>query len=67
MSDAPSELVEISNLNGDFRRNYGRLIGTVLYLYSISAARGQSFFWFALASAAMIWLEKHGLSWLHLG
>jgi len=27
MPNAPSELVEISKLNGDFRRNYGKLIG----------------------------------------
>ena len=32
MSDQSSELVEISKLNGDFRRNYGKLIGAYLYL-----------------------------------
>jgi hypothetical protein len=42
MSDQYSELVEISKLNGDFRRNYGKLIGAFLYLRSISAARGRS-------------------------
>jgi hypothetical protein len=43
MSNAPSELVEISKLNGEFKRNYGKLIGAYLYLRSISAARGRSF------------------------
>jgi len=66
MFEPTSELVEISKLNGDFKRNYGRLIGALLYLYSISAARSRSFGWFALASAAAMWLEKQGLSWFHL-
>jgi hypothetical protein len=30
MSYSSSELVEISKLNGDFRRNYGKLIGGYL-------------------------------------
>jgi hypothetical protein len=62
MSD--SELVEISRLNGDFQRNYGRLIGAYLYLRSISAVRGRSFVWgslfLAIASAGVAWLEKYG-------
>jgi hypothetical protein len=29
MSDQISELVEISKLNGDFQRNYGKLIGAL--------------------------------------
>ena len=45
MKDRPSELVEISRLNGDFERNYGRLLGAYLYLCSISATRGRSFLW----------------------
>lgn len=69
MPEPTSELVEISKLNGDFKRNYGRLIGAFLYLRSISAARGRPFLWgglaVALATAAVTWLEKHGLSWLH--
>jgi len=68
MSVPTSELVEISKLNGDFKRNYGKLLGGWLYLRSISAARGRSFFWggllFAVLSAALAWLQKHGLSWL---
>ena len=62
-----SELVEISKLNGDFKKNYGKLIGAYLYLGSISAARGRSFFWTGLIStvcpAALAWLAC-GLSWL---
>ncbi len=50
--DTPSELVAISKLNGDFRRNYGKLIGAVLYLRSISAARGRSLLWSGLIVAA---------------
>lgn len=65
-----SELVEISKLNGDFKNNYGKLIGSYLYLRSISAARGRSFFWTGLisivCSAALAWLARHGLTWLHV-
>lgn len=39
-----SDLVEISKLNGEFKKNYGTIIGACLYLRSISAARGRSFF-----------------------
>jgi hypothetical protein len=51
MSDRPSELVEISKLNGDFKRNYGKLIGAFLFLRSISAARGRPILWNMLAVA----------------
>ena len=64
-----SELVEISKLNGDFKKNYGKLIGAYLYLRSISAARGRSVFWTSLisivCSVALAWLARHGLAWLH--
>jgi hypothetical protein len=64
VSDPSSELVEISKLNGDFKRNYGRLIGAYLYLRSVSAVRGRSVVWggllFTFISASVIWLEKHG-------
>jgi hypothetical protein len=57
MSDPSSELVEISKLNGDFKKHYGKLIGACLYLRSISGARGRSYFWsglmFAVFSAAL--------------
>jgi hypothetical protein len=60
MFDQSSELVEISKLNGDFRRNYGKLIGAFLYLRSISAARGRPLFWTGLISAAL----SASLAWL---
>lgn len=57
-----SELSKIAKLNGDFRRNYGPLLGAFLYLRSISAARGRSFPWSAvismLCSGAIAWLGK---------
>lgn len=37
-----SDLVEIAKRNGDFKRNYGTLIGAFLYLRSLSAASGRS-------------------------
>ncbi|MFK4511392.1 hypothetical protein IQ17_06901 [Bradyrhizobium daqingense] len=62
------ELSKIAKLNGDFRRNYGRLLGAFLYLRSISAVRGRSFFWaglFSIACSALTaWLGKHGFAWL---
>ena len=71
MSGASSELVEISKLNGDFKRNYGKLIGAYLYLRSISAARGRPYLWtgllLALASAGVTWLEHHGFPWPRTG
>jgi hypothetical protein len=70
MSDQPSELVEICKLNGDFRRNYGKLIGAFLYLRSLSAARGRSVIWTGLisiaCSAALAWLARPVLAWLHV-
>jgi hypothetical protein len=64
MSDQSSELVEISKLNGDFRKNYGKLMGAHLYLRSISAARGRS--WILTGSVsfacsvALAWLARSG-------
>ena len=67
MPDRSTELVEISKLNGDFRRNYGKLMGAFLYLRSISAARGRPLFWTvvscAVTSAAVVWLRRMVLSW----
>lgn len=69
--EVSSELSKIAKLNGNFRRNYGLLLGAFLYLRSISAARGHSWFWAGLfsvaCSAALEWLGKHGLSWLASG
>lgn len=71
MTDDPSsDLSKIAKLNGDFRKNYGTLLGAFLYLRSISAARGRSWFWSGLlslvCSAALAWLTRHGwppLTW----
>jgi hypothetical protein len=61
-----SDLVEIAKRNGDFKRNYGSLLGAFLYLRSLSAARGRSLFCSGLIAAALstalIWLKQHG--WL---
>jgi hypothetical protein len=40
---AKSDLVEIAKLNGDFPKNYGAILGAILYLCSIFAARRSSF------------------------
>jgi len=69
--DTPSELVEISKLNGSFKKNYGTFIGAYLYLRSINAARGRSVLWTGLVSVAcslaLAWLAKHCLAWVHDG
>lgn len=68
MSTTPSDLVAIARLNGDFRKNYGKLIGAVLYLRSISAAQGRPVVWmgllFATLSVAMVWVEGYAATWL---
>lgn len=65
--DASSELSKIAKLNGDFRKNYGTLLGAFLYLRSISAARGRSWLWSGLVSIAgsllLGWIAKYGPSW----
>jgi hypothetical protein len=64
MPEPFSELVEISKLNGDFKRNYGKLIGAYLYLRSIGATRGRPLLWsgllVTLVSAGLSWAERHG-------
>lgn len=67
MSDRSSGLVEISKLNGDFKRNYGKLIGAFLYLLSVSAVRGRSLRCtglVAVIATALAWLARLGLAWL---
>jgi hypothetical protein len=58
-----SDLVEIAKRNGDFRRNYGVLLGAFLYLRSLNAARGRSLLCSGLIaaalSAALLWLKTH--------
>jgi hypothetical protein len=46
-----SDLVEIAKRNGDFRKNYGVVVGAILYMRSINAARPRLFWWQALMSA----------------
>lgn len=59
-----SDLVEIARRNGDFKRNYGPLLGAFLYLRSLSAARGKSLFWSGTVAAGFCatlhWLAKQG-------
>jgi hypothetical protein len=58
-----SDLIEIVKRNGDFRKNYGLITGALLYLRSISAARGGSFWWNGLpvtAAGVVCLLEKYG-------
>ena len=66
-SQQQSELIEIAKRNGDFRRNYGTVIGAFLYLRSLSAARGRSLTWagaiLALFAMALPWLTKLGWRW----
>jgi hypothetical protein len=45
------DLVEIAKRNGDFKKNYGVLVGAILYLRSISAARPRLFWWQTLMAA----------------
>jgi hypothetical protein len=46
-----SDLVEIAKRSGDFRKNYGVLVGAILYLRSIDAARPRLFWWQALVAS----------------
>jgi hypothetical protein len=68
MTEQFSELVEISRLNGNFKRNYGKWLAAYLYLRSVSAARGRPFFWggllAAIISTGTTFLEKYSLPWL---
>jgi hypothetical protein len=66
-----SELAKIAKLNGDFRKNYGMVIGAYLYLRSINASRPRPLFWACvigiILSAASTWLRRHGIAGLHVG
>lgn len=48
-----SDVVEIAKRNGDFRRNYGILVGAFLYLRSLRAAARQPKSWVGLAVALL--------------
>jgi hypothetical protein len=67
MSEQSSELVAIARLNGDFKRHYGRLLGAFLYLRSVTATRGRSYFlsglWLAALSVTGGWLHRQGVPW----
>ena len=62
-----SDLVEIAKRNGDFKKNYGMILGAFLYLRSLNAARGRPFYWLglicALVATALPWLAKLGWWW----
>ena len=61
-----SEVSKIARLNGEFRRNYGTLLGAFLYLRSISVGSGRSWLCcglFSLACSCVLgWLGTHGLA-----
>jgi hypothetical protein len=63
MSEPVSELVDLCKLNGDFKRNYGKLIGAFLFLRAVSAARGRRVLWSSIFAAIIfagtMWLERH--------
>jgi hypothetical protein len=63
-----SELVEISKLNGSFKKNYGRFLGAYLYLCSIRAVRGRSLIRAGVISIAcstvLALMMKYGSAWL---
>ena len=65
--ESPTELSKIAKLNGEFRRNYGTLLGAFLYLRSISAARRASHWGglvVALATVILTWMaKKYGWAW----
>jgi hypothetical protein len=47
-----------------FQENYGKVLGAILYLRSVSAARGRSWFWAGIVSfacsVALAWMARHG-------
>jgi hypothetical protein len=49
-----SDLVEIAKRNGDFRKNYGLIVGAILYLRSVNAVRPRLFWWQALITAVAL-------------
>ncbi|OPY95766.1 hypothetical protein A5906_07300 [Bradyrhizobium sacchari] len=65
-AEVSSELSKIAKLNGDFRKNYGTLLGAILYLRSISVVRRRTFCGgviVALLASIAPWLAKVGWSW----
>ncbi|OCK54520.1 hypothetical protein LMTR3_25150 [Bradyrhizobium sp. LMTR 3] len=66
--DHSSDLVALSKLNGDFRRNYGKVLGAFLYLRSIAAVRPRTYLvsglLVALATVCLALWEKKLIFWL---
>ena len=66
-TDPKSDLVHISKLSGDFRRNYGLILGAYLYLRSIDAAGQRPPRWIGLVSllgsALAAVFAQHGSAW----
>jgi hypothetical protein len=64
MSD--SDLVRVSEQNGDFAKNWGIPVGAVLYWLTVRATRPRSFLWngvFAvIVAGTTVWLQNRG--WL---
>lgn len=50
---AVSDLVEIAKRNGEFRKNYGLLLGGLLYWLSIRATRPRPVLWSGVAAAGV--------------
>lgn len=66
-SDTRTDLVAIARLNGEFKQNYGTLLGAFLYLRSLRAASGRSYIWSGLIVAVITgllsWFGQHGWGW----
>jgi hypothetical protein len=66
-SQKHSDLVEVLRRNGDFRKNYGALIGAFLYLRSLSAVRSCRSSWIGLIlgiiAAALPWAARLDWRW----
>jgi len=63
-------LLEIAKRNGDFRKNWGPIVGALLYLSSIAATRSESLWWKGLILAAtgiIVLLQKYGWSIISSG
>jgi hypothetical protein len=62
-----SDLVEIARRNGNFKRNYGTVLGAFLYLRSLRAASGRPVSWtgliLGLVAAALSLATKLNWKW----
>jgi hypothetical protein len=55
-----SDFAELVKHNGDFRKNYGLIVGAYLYALSLKAVSGRSFPWIS----ALLTVFAAGLGWL---